>query len=68
MPENSKKIFSAFSGAFILCAAVLRLIIILFYTDAETGGEYRAGDGQGPAGGGDAPCGEERLSNSHALP
>ncbi len=37
MPENSKKIFSAFSGAFILCAAVLRLIIILFYTDAETG-------------------------------
>lgn len=45
MPEILKKTFSAFSGAFILCAVILRIIIILFYTDASTGFVRRSAAG-----------------------
>lgn len=45
MPKISKTIFSAFSGAFILCAVIFRTIIILFYTDASTGFVRRSATG-----------------------
>lgn len=45
MPEILKKTFSAFSGAFILCAVILRTVIVLFYTDASTGFVRRSAAG-----------------------